>query len=229
MAKTANFSPEFLQFLTDLGANNNREWFTANKGRFEAELKAPLLDFIVDFGPKLEGISEHFIADPRGNGGSMFRIYRDTRFSKDKTPYKTNAAAHFRHSAGKDVHAPGFYLHIEPAEVFAGCGIWRPDSTGLKKIRDAISENPATWKKAINRKAFKDRFKLGGESLKRPPRGYDPEHELIEDLKRKDHIASVSFTVEQFCAPGFLGEYTKMCKAASGYVEFLATALGLPF
>ncbi len=192
MAKTPNFSPTFLQFLTDLGANNNREWFAENKGRFEAEVKAPLLNFISDFGPKLEGISEHFVADPRGNGGSMFRIYRDTRFSKDKTPYKTNAAAQFRHIAGKDVHAPGFYLHIEPTEVFAGCGIWRPDSTALKKIRDAICDDPAAWKKVINRKAFKDRFKLGGASLKRPPRGYDPEHALIEDLKRNADLLTVT-------------------------------------
>jgi len=229
MAKTAHFNPEIFGFLTELGANNHREWFADNKPRYEAHVKAPLQSFITDFGPHLAKISGHFVADPRGNGGSMFRIYRDTRFSKDKTPYKTHAAAQFRHAQGKDVHAPGFYLHIEPGQVFAGCGIWKPDSASLKKIRTAISEDGAGWKRAIGAKAFKARYTLTGESLTRPPRGFDAEHALIEDIKRKDFVATFTFSTKDLCQPGFLGEYVKACKAANGFMKYLTTALELPY
>ena len=225
----AYFSPELFQFLTELGANNNREWFNDNKPRYEETVKEPLLAFIRDFAPRLEKISEHFVADPRANGGSMFRIYRDTRFSKDKTPYKTHAACHFKHAQGKDVHAPGFYLHMEPGEVFAGCGIWRPDSAALKKIRARLDEDGATWKKVIGKKAFKDRFELHGESLKRPPRGFDPEHPYIEDIKRKDFVVVSQFSDVDACKGDFMTKFAQTCRAASGFMDFLTTSLELPY
>ena len=118
------FGPELFAFLRALDKNNNREWFQANKKRFERDVRDPMLRFIADFGSQLDKISTRFVADPRPNGGSLFRIYRDVRFSKDKRPYKTNVGAHFRHQAGKDAHAPGFYFHMEPGEVFGGSGIY---------------------------------------------------------------------------------------------------------
>ena len=121
-----HFTPEFFEFLLELRSNNDRDWFQANKGRYERDVKNPLLRFIEDFEPRLHSISSHYIADAHANGGSMFRIYRDLRFSKDKSPYKTQAAAQFRHEEGKTAHAPGFYLHIAPGEVFAGVGMWQP-------------------------------------------------------------------------------------------------------
>ena len=130
--------PALFDFLRELKANNERPWFEENKARYRAEVQGPMLDFIQAFAEPLAEISPHFRADPRANGGSLFRIYRDTRFSKDKTPYKTNVGAHFRHEAGKDAHAPGFYLHLEPGMCFAGCGVWHPDSPTLGRIRDAI-------------------------------------------------------------------------------------------
>src|SRR5262245_16529190 len=114
----AYFKPALFKFLKDLAKNNNRPWFEENKARFERDVRDPLLSFIGDFASPLAKISKHYLADPRPSGGSMFRIYRDTRFAKDKSPYKTHVAAHFRHSAGKDVHAPGFYVHLEPGQVF---------------------------------------------------------------------------------------------------------------
>ena len=122
----ASFRPELFAFLEELKANNDREWFAANRDRYEEELLEPAMDFIAAFAPKLEKISPNFRADPRPSGGSLFRIYRDTRFSKDKTPYKTNVGIHFRHELARDAHAPGFYLHIGPGEAFAGAGIWHP-------------------------------------------------------------------------------------------------------
>ncbi len=107
-AELTPFSPGFFRFLRELKANNRREWFEANKQRYEAEVKGPMLRFIAEFGARLRTVSKHFDADPRPVGGSMFRIYRDTRFAKDKSPYKTAVAEHFPHRAGgKDVHAPG--------------------------------------------------------------------------------------------------------------------------
>ncbi len=122
------FTPSSLKFLRDLAANNERDWFQSNKERYLSLIQEPALQFIADFAPRLAKISTHFVSDPRPQGGSLFRIYRDIRFSKDKTPYKTFAAMRFGHESGGDVHAPGFYLHIEPGNSYAGVGLWRPEA-----------------------------------------------------------------------------------------------------
>ena len=136
----------------------------------------PALAFIEDFAPRLEQLSPHFRADPRKSGGSLFRIYRDTRFSKDKTPYKTNTGMHFRHARAKDAHAPGFYLHLEPGQVFAGGGIWHPDTPTVTRIRQAIVADPERWRAATREPPFSDVLGIGGDdnALKRVPSGFDP-------------------------------------------------------
>jgi len=229
MPNQPHFTPALFQFLKDLAKNNKREWFVANKERYERDVKAPLLEFITDFGPRLEKISPHFIADPRPNGGSMFRIYRDTRFSNDKRPYKTAATAQFRHESGKDVHAPGFYLHLEPGNVFAGVGLWRPDGDTARAVRDAIVEKPAEFKRAIGGKSFKDQFEIGGDALKRAPRGYDPEHPLIDYIKRKDFVAFTQFSEKDACSTDFLNRYATTTRAARQFMRFLTKAVGLEF
>jgi uncharacterized protein (TIGR02453 family) len=223
----AHFTPELLGFLSDLKENNNREWFQTNKKRYEREVKEPMLRFISDFGPHLASISSQMVADPRPVGGSMFRIYRDVRFSKDKSPYKTHAAAQFRHVAGKDVHGPGYYVHIAPGEVFAGAGIWRPDGKTLAKIRAAIVERPESWQKAITTPEFVASQRLSGDSLKRPPRGFDPDHPLIDDLKRKDYVSSTVLSEELVCRADFIERYAVICRAAAPFMEFLTEAVGL--
>ncbi len=224
-----HFTPDLFEFLRDLRANNNREWFQANKGRYEQHVKEPLLQFIEDFRPRLQSISEHYVADSRTNGGSMFRIYRDVRFSKDKSPYKTQAAVRFGHEAGKTAHAPGFYLHLAPDEVFAGAGLWHPDSATLGRIRDQIVSRPQEWVRAARDPGFLDIFDVVGSSLKRPPKGFDPDHAHIEDLKRKDHIVTFMFDEEEATMPGFLDDFVDACRAASPYMQFLTTAAGLPY
>lgn len=225
----AHFTPELFEFLLDLRVNNNGEWFQANRGRYERYVKEPLLGFIEDFGPSLHSISAHFVADARANGGLMFRIYRDVRFSKDKSPYKTQAAAHFRHEAGKTAHAPGFYLHLAPGEVGAGVGIWRPATPTLTEIRNAIVADPDGWEEASSGPGFVSEFSIVGDSLKRFPKGFEADHPLIEDLKRKDHIAWVDFDEEDVVSPGFLEDFASVCQRAVPYMRFLTTALGLPF
>ena len=222
MADGSYFGPGLFLFLAELKANNERSWFEANRGRYEAEVKEPLLRFIADLGPRLQEISPAFTADPRPVGGSMFRIYRDVRFSHDKSPYKTAATAHFRHEAGRDVHVPGFYLHLEPGMCMAGGGIWHPDGPTLEKIRTAIVDDPNGWRAVLDGVP-----PLGGESLKRPPRGYDPNHPYIEDLKRRDYTCIVQFDDAQVCSPAFLETYARACRSMAPLAGFLTKALGL--
>jgi uncharacterized protein (TIGR02453 family) len=229
MTQNGHIAPELFTFFRELKENNNREWFQANKARYETHVREPLLQFIADFGLRLAEITPHYVADARRSGGSLFRINRDIRFSPDKSPYKTGAGIQFRHESGQDVHAPGFYLHLEPEGVFVGVGIWQPDNQTLGKIRDAIVENSEDWRKIKSDKTFSATFSLGGDSLKRPPKGYDPDHPLIEDLKRKDFIASCSLSEAEVCRPDFIDQFAERCRAAGPFMAFLTTSLGLPW
>jgi uncharacterized protein (TIGR02453 family) len=228
-AASRHFSPQLFKFLRDLKENNRREWFLANKERYENHVRHPAQQFISDFGPHLAKISKHFSADPRPVGGSLFRIYRDVRFSKDKSPYKTHTGIQFRHRRGKDAHAPGFYLHLEPGSVFCGAGIWHPDGATLKKIRDFLVSHPSRWKRVTRGKRFRSLWELSGDALSRPPRGYDPEHPLIDDLKRKDFIAVTRLTHRDVTAPDFLEHYSGLCRAATPFVKYLCEAVDAPF
>ncbi len=225
----ARFSPALFKFLRDLAANNDRGWFQANKARYQEVLQQPALAFINDFEPHLAKLSKHFVADPRPVGGSLFRIYRDTRFSKDKSPYKTNTGIHFRHEAGKDAHAPGFYLHLEPGQCFVGLGLWHPDGATARQIRTAIVDRSAVWKRAVGAKAFTAGLALAGDSLKRPPVGFDKTHPLVEDLKRKDFTAMVKLSQKEIVAPGLMKQVATTFKAGAPLMRFLCEAVGVPF
>ena len=223
------FPLESLAFLDQLSVNNNRDWFNANKQRYEDLIREPSLEFIEAMAAPLQKISPHFRAVAKKTGGSLMRVYRDTRFAKDKTPYKTNVGIHFRHEAGCDVHAPGFYLHIDTNEVFVGAGVWHPDSAALGKIREAIDNDPATWKRASRGKAFRSKYELAGDSLKRPPRGYDADHPLIDDLKRKDHIAMCRLDHDDLFEPTVVKHVAATFRSAKTYVRFLCEAIDVPF
>jgi len=227
VADGPHFQGELFRFLEELSEHNNREWFLAHRERYEACVRDPFLRFIADFAPRLRAISRHFTADPRPSGGSLFRIHRDVRFSSDKRPYKTMAGAQFRHASAGDAHAPGFYLHLEPGRVFAAAGVWRPSRDDLTAIRRAIAEHPARWRRAVRSRAFTTVCTLGGGSLKRPPRGFEADHPLIEDLKRTDFLAIIGFTEEDALAPDFLERFTRACRAAAPLVRFVTKALGL--
>jgi uncharacterized protein (TIGR02453 family) len=226
--KSAHFTPELFRFLRELARNNDRTWFADNRERYHEHVRDPMLRFIEDVGPPLGRISRAFLADPSLQGGSMFRIHRDVRFSKDKSPYKTAASAQFRHRKGRDVHAPGFYVHLEPGSVFAGAGIWRPDGPSLARIRGAIVGDPARWKRLVGTKAFKDgTLRLAGDALKRAPRGYDSEHPLIDDLRRKDFVTVTDLDEKTACAPDFLERYIDSCRKAGPFVRYLNESLDL--
>lgn len=222
-----SFSSATLDFLRELSANNDRDWFAANKHRYEADVLDPALAFIADMQKPLAKLAPSFAAVPKRVGGSLMRVYRDTRFSKVKTPYKTNIGIQFRHTAGKDVHAPGFYVHIEPDSVFVGAGSWRPAAPMLAAIREAIGEDPKTWHRIVNAKRFRETFELGGETLKRPPRGFDAEHPAIDDLKRKDFIAVAQMAPTDILEPDFKREVAARLRTAVPYMQFLCEANGL--
>ena len=224
-----HFTPSLYGFLRDLAENNDRDWFKEHKARYLDAVQEPALEFIIDAAPKLARISPHFTADARVVGGSLFRIQRDTRFSKDKTPYKENTGLQFRHDAGKDAHAPGFYLHLQPGGSYAGLGLWRPETKVTYRIREYIAANPDRWKKVTRSKRFTDTWSLGGDSLVRPPKGFDADHPLIEDLKRKDFIASTRLSQKAVTSEGFLDEYMDMNRRAAPFMEFLCNAVGVPF
>lgn len=223
--RSAYFSSRLFQFLRELKSHNERAWFEANRERYETDVREPVLLFIADLGKPLHAMSAHFEVDPRPVGGSMFRIHRDIRFSKDKSPYKTNIGAHFPYRRpGKDESAPGFYLHLEPAGSVGGGGLWHPDSTAIKKVRDRIVARATEWK-AVRGTGIP----IDGESLKRVPVGYSPTHPFAADLKLKDMYMMEAFSEKEVCAPDFLDRFVAVCRAAAPLMKFLTQAMGLPW
>lgn len=222
------FPKETLQFLSDLSENNNRDWFADNKSRYEQAFLEPSLAFIEAMAKPLKKISPFLVAEPRKQGGSLMRIYRDVRFSKNKSPYKTNIGIHFRHDAGKNVHAPGLYVHLSPDEVFLGSGIWRPEREPLAKIREAIDVDPTGWKKATRSKAFQEHWSLAGDSLKRAPAAYAIDHPMIEDLRRKDFIGAGNLQPGDETRGDFLDVCVSRFRSTRPLLRFLGEAVGLP-
>ncbi|MBL4885120.1 MAG: DUF2461 domain-containing protein [Planctomycetaceae bacterium] len=223
------FPKETLKFLADLKKNNRREWFQEHKAQYEFAFAESALEFISEMQKPLRKLSPFLEAIPKKMGGSLMRIYRDTRFGKDKTPYKTNIGIQFRHEAGCNVHAPGCYVHIEPKNVFIGVGIWRPEKETLRMIRERIAESPGEWKKIRDQKKFRETFQLSGETLKRPPSSFDKEHPMIDDIKRKDFIAICSLKPKQIESSDFIPEVMKLFKQATPYMRFLCDAIEIPY
>jgi uncharacterized protein (TIGR02453 family) len=223
------FTPDGLRFLTQLRSHNERSWFEANKDRFEAGLREPGLRLVTDLEPVLKKVSKHFVADGKPNGGSMSRIYRDTRFSKDKSPYKTALFFHFHHAHGTEDATPAFYFHVEPGASTVGGGVWHPAAPKLDKIRRAIVKSPVAWEKAKGKRGVGAACSMGGEVLKKVPRGFDPEDPNAEDLKRKDfgvHQAAADALLTSASLPAELG---RRFAAAASVLEFVCSAIGLPF
>ena len=224
------FPPGFFKFFRDIARHNDRAWFEENKPRYRAQVLEPLRDFVEAMGPRLQKISKHFIADPRTNGGSIFRIYRDIRFTHDKRPYKEHASCQFRHRLGRDAHAPGFYVHLAPDEVYFGGGIWMPPSDALASIREAIRDKPKVWTKILEDKRFREMFGgINGSSLTRPPRGFSADDPHIEDIKRKSFFAVHGSKVSAAQSKTFIDDVEEAFAASAPMTAFLSKAVGVPF
>ncbi|MFH1819026.1 MAG: DUF2461 domain-containing protein [Pseudomonadota bacterium] len=223
------FTQDTFDFLTALAANNRREWFDEHKPDYEAMVRTPALNFISDIATDLAMISPHFLALPRKAGGALMRVNRDIRFGRDKRPFKTNIGIQFRHETGKDVHAPGFYLHIEPGDCFVGAGLWRPDMHALGKIRDAIADKGDAWLAVRDGTVFSRTFALAGDSLTHAPRGYAKDHPMLTDLKRKDFLALSPLTDAAVRARGFYSNVAERFAQSASFMGYLCKALELPF
>jgi len=225
----AYFTDKTFKFQRALARNNHREWFQAHKDDYQSALRDPFLRLIADLQPALREVSEHYRADPKPVGGSLFRVHRDTRFSNDKTPYKAWAGARFFHARNKQVEAPSFYLHIQPGNCFVGAGLWHPQPDTQRKIRQFIFDNPGNWKAAVQSPAFRKKFDMDGESLVRVPVGFPADHELIADLKRKDFVATAMLDDATVLGPRLAKEVGDQFKALAPLVDYLCAALDLEF
>jgi uncharacterized protein (TIGR02453 family) len=228
MARKPWFTPALFTFLTELRLHNDREWFERNRERYLRDVRDPMLRFVADLAPVLRRIAPCLVADPRPVGGSLFRLHRDTRFSSDKTPYKTNVAAQFRHEAGRDVHGPAYYLSLEPGDVSVGGGVWHPEADALRLIRASISEEPGAWRRASATPAMK-RLVWWGESLKRTPRGFPDDHPLVDLLRRKDFAAGLELDEQDALSPRFMDRCADVYRALVPTMKLLARAVGVPW
>ena len=224
------FSKELIRFYEDLTQNNDRDWFHKNKQRYREAALYPMCDFITAIAPRLEDIAPFYIADPRPNGGSVFRIHRDVRFAKDKKPYKEHLACQFRHQAGKDAHAPGFYLHIDLEGVRFGGGLWLPPAPKLAKIRAAIDANPKKWAAIRNDPEIMQEFgDIQGEGLKTAPRDYDISHPDIVDLRRKTFFLMKRAPLASIFSRQLVDEVADTFAKATPFMRFMTTAVDLSF
>lgn len=208
-----------IPFLAELRANNNREWFTANKDRFEAEVQQPALELIEDCGDWFEAAGLPYRAEAKKSGGSLSRIFRDSRFSEDKTPYNDYMFVYFPHKAfPKKVPGPVLAIRFDHAGVGARAGLSGGPTPVLNQIRDHIINNSGGWKEATAG------LELWGDSLKTAPKGYPKDHEMITDIRRKAFLASVEITRPQF-ETDMLGAFQDKIPKLFPFVEFLREAL----
>ncbi len=225
------FTIDTFKFLDELSLNNERTWFDANKDRYESLVREPAMSFIRAMAAPLGKLAPAFVAQDKKVGGSLMRVHRDTRFGSDKTPYKTNIGIHFRHGAGKDVHAPGFYVHVSPTDNFIALGMWRPEPPILLAVRTKMAEDPARWSKTVAAKALaKVGLELGmGDKLSRVPKGFDKDHPLADELKRTSFVMSSQLTAKDITTKGFVDFVAARFAAGKDFMRYLCEAAGVPY
>ncbi|KAA1257886.1 hypothetical protein LF1_03760 [Rubripirellula obstinata] len=222
-------TPKLFKFLRELKRNNDRDWFAENKPRYEADVREPAVELVRQLEKPLAKAAPMLGVVAKGHGGSVMRIYRDTRFSKDKTPYKTNVGISVRHQADNDIHAPGVYIHLAADECFIGAGGWRPERKTLAAFRQAIADDPKGWIRARDNRAFRSVFELSGESLKTSPRDYPRDHPMIEDLRRIDFIAVAPLKQSDLTSPDAIKILVDHIKKAKSLMTFLCDAVDVPY
>ena len=214
---------ETIEFLKKLAKNNNREWFQANKKAFDAaqdNMTAFAGYLIGEIGKFDDAVAS---IDPKS---CVFRIYRDVRFSKDKSPYKVNLGAYISPGGRKSMQ-PGYYFHVQPGSSFIAGGKHMPDSGECLKIRTTISTNTAEFLKIVDKKSFRDAFgQLHGDSLKSAPKGFDADHKAVEYLKLKEFMSWTEFKSDKLLTtPDFPKQLVKLTKEMYPLVAFLRKAL----
>ncbi len=219
MPRFSGFPKAGIQFLRDLKKNNDRDWFQAHKAVYEENVKAPMTELVLGLGDDFERFAPHYLTDPKK---AIYRIYRDTRFSNDKTPYKTHVAASFNHKALAKHAAAGFYFHISLEGILVGGGVYMPGAAELLAIRRQVSADPAAYAAVIQAKPFKRYFgEVVGERLSRPPKGFAADDPALETLKQKQFLASDTLDLELALSPKLLPELAKRFEALAPFIGYL--------
>lgn len=217
---TAKISSSSFEFLKQLQKNNNRDWFAKHKDRYEQEL-VQIVNFADDL---LERMNKHDQIENESGKKCLFRIYRDTRFSKDKTPYKNHWSGNLRRATKK--RRGSYYFHIEPGKSFLGGGFWNPEPADLKRIRDEIAYDASEFHKVFNNKTFKSTFgKLKGEQVQTTPKGFDSKHPEIELLRHKQFILIREFTDKEVMDANFVKEVNETFKRMRPFLNLMSDVL----
>ncbi|HMV65895.1 MAG TPA: TIGR02453 family protein [Myxococcota bacterium] len=215
------FSPALFDYLADLAENNDRTWFQSHRDRYERLVKADALSFIAALAPRMAEITTSIRVDPK----ALFRIHRDTRFSHDKSPYKTHVGLHFRHTDADHVHTPGFYLHLEPSGCFFACGIWQPDPPTLLRLRQRMVDDADGW--AAVRASVPPDLTWESEALQRPPRGFPKDHVHDATLRLKSLVVSRSVPRDDVVADDLPERFTAWSRAGAPLLADLCRTLDL--
>lgn len=223
------FTLATFEFLDQLTLHNEREWFEAHKQDYEALVREPALAFIRAMREPLAAIAPSFLADDKKVGGSLMRVHRDTRFASDKTPYKTNVGIQFRHAGGKDVHAPGWYVHVSPDECFIGLGSWRPEPPQLLAIRQKIAAEGDRFAALVAPKTLAKKGLSGAmsDALKRVPKGFPADHPHAEHLKLTSFVLSADIAAKDVTSKTFPAFVAKRFAGGVDYMRFLCEAVGV--
>jgi len=217
----ATISKQNLSFLENLAKNNNRDWFQANKGEYEKNHQ----ELIAFADEVLSKLNKHDVIETASGKKSLFRIYRDVRFSKDKSPYKTHWAAGFRRATA--LRRGGYYFQVKPSDQsMVGGGFWAPNKEDLQRIREEIATDATELREILSDSTFVDTFGgLEGDQLKRAPKGFDPEHPDIDLLRYKQFIFSRTFTDAEVLSPNFSNKLDQCFKAMRPFFDFMSDVL----
>jgi uncharacterized protein (TIGR02453 family) len=214
------FPPEAMEFFRALKKNNKREWFQKRKHIYEEKVLAPMVDLVTAFNRRLVRFAPEYVNEPRR---AIYRIYRDTRFSKDKTPYKTHIAAVFPHQGLGKHNCGGFYFGIDPDELEVAGGLYMPGPEQLRAVRDHIAASSKEFERLVSNKTLRGLMgSLWGDQLSRVPKGYAPEHPAAAYLRYKQWIFyTTSLPPKLATTPELLEEIVKRAKVMTQFVEFL--------
>lgn len=222
------FPPKTLNFLADLTHNNSKTWFDGHRNDYERFVVEPALALITDLDPIVRQISPAYRGLPRKLGGSLMRIYRDVRFSKDKTPYKTNIGIQFRHERAADVHAPGWYVHVALDECFVGAGAWHPQPNDLHSLRRSLAGRPEAYREALRAAEAFQMVPVGSSAVRMPP-GFDPDQPEASEIRRKDFLVSAPLSFEILQTPDLVDHLAERFRASAAYMAWLCLSLEVPF
>lgn len=221
MSPAPRFTEQSVKFLRALKRHNTREWFNAHKADYESHVRAPMLAIIERLATDFPRIAPDLVASPR----SMYRIYRDTRFSPDKTPYKTHVSASFSHRTLPKQESAGLYFHLAADELWIGGGLYAPQGPQLHRIREHIAANLGRFRSLVEAPAIGRMGGITGSRLKRVPRGFPPDHEAAEYLRLKQYLVGDQLAPSLALSPRFYSSLVRRFTVLAPFIQFLNTPL----